>query len=141
MPFKLSVRTNIQSWDRKWRARQRVLESRTRAAPSTVAEWGANRAREMAPRDTTNLVQAISWRGTKKNNHAMIFVRRGFSNPKGGARATKYAGIMHRTSQGRARSIWKSGDPHFMFTVRNEASERFKRSLRSAVGKFLGKQP
>lgn len=135
--FDVRVTSNIPQWLAKLEQRRKVLERKLKLAPDQVAEWGVMEAARIAPKDTTNLAQAISWKGTK-DNRALVLVRSGFLNPKGGRPATKYGAVMHNTPLSTAQSIWRSGDPHFMFTIRKGASERLRRKVVTAVGEFTG---
>lgn len=135
----MQISSNIGSWMQRWNRRVNELDAKVKKTPSEVAEWGAKLAKSRAPKHTTNLAQAISWAGTKSNT-ATVYVRSGYNNPIGGAPATRYGAIMHRTPKSRAESIWRSGDPHFMFTVRDGAKKQLREKVNVAVGEFLGKQ-
>ena len=138
MAFSMQISSNIGEWMVRWNKRVAELEKKTKATPNNVAEWGAKYAKSIAPKDTTAMAQSISWTGTKQNT-AMIYLRSGYTNPKDHKDVKKYALIMHKTPLARAKKIWYSGDPHYMFTVRKGAKKQFSANINTAIGEFLGK--
>lgn len=127
-----------EAWLREFRIKTNRLRRDLENTPGDAAEWGANEAARIAPKQTTTLVQAINFKtiGNSDKKTAMIYIRP-IENPTGG-RTTKYAAIMHRKG---GKNVWHSGDRYFMFTTRKAVAKKFDTKVRFAVGRFLGKKP
>jgi hypothetical protein len=130
----------VEQWLVQFKRRQDALKRALTRSVDDGVEWGAVHAARIAPKDTTTLAQAISYRasGSNTNRRGMVFVR-SLNNPKGGV-TTKYGLVMHRTPYGKAKAKWSSGDPHFMFTTRKLMKKKFDTNVRYAIGGFLGKK-
>jgi hypothetical protein len=135
----LRIKSNAVAFQKRWKARIRELESRTKKTPGVVAQWGAAKAKTIAPVDTGTLVQSISWatNSKSKNATASIYVRRanrpGYRDERD--RTTFYAYQMHYG--------WPGFHPHggkdrfFMFTTRKLVKKKFGEELRLAIGRFV----
>ena len=135
---KFAGTSNINSWLESWKRKIAAFDKGIDATPQQVAEWGALKAKTIAPKDTGALIQAISWQTVagQKTKRAMIFVRE-MQNPKYQGvrgRVPRYASIHHKLPLKHPNQA-KTGDPHWLFTIRNEAKDRFRRGI---VGNIQG---
>ena len=119
-----------------------VLSANVLKTPKLIAEWGANKAKSIAPRDTGALIQAISFKEAKSSESAKgtVFVRN-ISNIKYpgriAARVPRYAAIQHHLGLNDYHQA-KTGDPHWGFTIKREGREKFKQALNLHIQKFIG---
>ena len=130
----LQQRSNIRQVAQQWTQYSKKLNKRMGDIPKRVANEGARLAVALAPKDTGMLVQSIAWKSTIPKKEAIIMVRP-LQNPKyRGMKGltTRYAIIQHSSPR---QSPWqaKTGDPHFMITVRDLINDRFKGLIRSTL--------
>ena len=133
--------TNITRWLPAWKNRVKQFEKKVELTPRQIAEWGALKSKTIAPRDTGALIQAISWKSLpgQKTKKAMIFVR-DVSNPRGGKRPKQYTAL-HHSWGGRTGPLYSlpnqknpgTGDYHWLFTIRQEAKEKFRKGILSNI--------
>ena len=124
--------------------------------PGKQARIGQQLGKAIAPRDTGNLISAISWKvidQTKTSGTAMIWVRPLTGNNKWKGKyknAARYAAIHHslggRTNQyvvpitrgGEVVGYNKTlnGNPKWLFIVQDELKRRYGKAIRGHIQQF-----
>lgn len=134
--------TPIEQFVPEFGRRVKKLQEDVVKSPSQIAEWGARRAKSIAPKDTGSLINAISWKSIpgQKESKALIFVRSATNTKHRGryARVPRYAAIHHNLGLG-SKYQAKTGDPHWAFTVAREGKKKFGSTISTHIQKFIGR--
>jgi len=133
----------LDVWVPKFKQRLKRMEKGVMETPKEVARWGVTKAKTIAPIDTGSLIQAITWKSKEgsKKGEATIYVRDSSNTKHKGIhqRVARYSALHHAMPlKGFFQA--KTRDPHWAFTIRREAKERFRKELRTKLDILKNKQ-
>jgi hypothetical protein len=132
------ITTNIDQWTKNFNKRAKELERKGINTPKQVADWAKVRSKALAPKNSGTLMHAIDSKRVGSNRKgegvAMVYVKK-MNNPRWRgkyASVPRYARIQHELPVGKSFFNYRrvmNGDPHWLFTVRKQASKMFKKRL------------
>lgn len=130
---------SVAVYQRRLKRLEKSINSNSGRAVKKVAEWGAVRAAQLAPRDTGTLVNNIVWKGGRSTQAQIIQFNPGYDNPNRAGKNYNYAMAMARNVPQRQTpySAWLAskvkGDPDYMEHAAIQTKTRFGEETRASV--------